>query len=647
MSFLVSRLREPSIPKEFEFEERLVQRVVGYISKADEGEDARRMHDRRGGKLYYGQHWDRPMPSDRAAISANLGMTLVEQKIAIMTKQDPIPVVEPDDVGDVRSAELMGMVVRRAWLADGMRLKLRRLLRQGEATRTAALKVLWDPSLKGGAGDITTDNVPGWRLLVDNTVSDTKQQQFAGDRATMTRSRCMLMYPKAAEKIATMRDFQTNRQGPLRQTTSPLPTPWKAPGLPPPGASVVNGKPVITSFAGEIGGGGRTDADMIDVVELYHRDFTLVKDMRPVRDELGRVKQQIVNDEETGLPKFEEAEPDQQYVEGVGFVDIPNFELVMEDEMEEALVRKYPFYRRTTVAMQGVTGGSSTAVLLEDRAWDGPLPYCYYTGGEPLDGILGRGPLLQCEHLQALVNVSLSTTIDNYRMGSLNAWLAGNQSGLAATQIIPGVGQVIPVNDVSAVKPLESPNIDQAIFGLLDKAVTYMERIIGATGVMQGESVGRADSAGTYDTLAEIGGARLVEATQRMESTLEDWAAIVGWYAQQYYDERHAIAVEDIEGNLTWERASSPLLQGSFSYTIATGSTLAWSDSAKAARDLQEYQNGLIDKVEYYKRRKTPHWKEIMRRVAANPASAGPAGAPPPRTRTSPKKAQTKTPKAR
>ena len=71
-----------------------------YVRNADQGEEARRRHDRLGAKLFYGQHWDRPMPSDRAAITANLCMAILRHKVAIMTKQDPIPVIEPDDVGD-------------------------------------------------------------------------------------------------------------------------------------------------------------------------------------------------------------------------------------------------------------------------------------------------------------------------------------------------------------------------------------------------------------------------------------------------------------------------------------------------------------------------------------------------------------------
>jgi hypothetical protein len=360
-----------------------------------------------------------------------------------------------------------------------------------------------------------------------------------------------------------------------------------------------------------------------------------------VRDPLGAIKQEIETDDE-GAPQFDETEPEHYVDPKTGdVVAIPRFKIRMADVMEERYVRKYPFWRRTTILFPD-------QILLEDIAWDGPLPMAFYSDIEPLDGIWGRGSLLQGEHLQAVLNVGLSTVTDNLRYGSLNAWLAGNQSGIVSQQIIPGIGQVIPVGDVSQIKPVTSPPLDTSFFQLLDRVEHYFERIIGATGVMQGESTGRVDSAAGYDQLAEIGGSRLVMDTQRFESTLAKWAEIVGWFAQNYYTDQHALAVEDATGNVTWERVSSPLLSGAFSYQIATGSTMAWSESAKYGRSLNEYKEGLIDRRRFYEDTKKPGWRELLARItAANPAAAaGPAASPPPRTRTSAKpKAPTNTPK--
>lgn len=629
--------------KQSEWEERLVRRVLTYVRTADQGEEARRRHDRLGSKIMYAQHWERPMPSDRAAITANVAGAMLRHKVAIMTKQDPIPILEPRDVGDQRASQLMAQIIRDLWRTTGMKAKTRRLATLANATRTCAFKVSWDPVMNGGAGGIATDVIPGWSLILDNRVGDTRAMEFCGNRATMNRSRAMLYYPDAAEKIQELVDsMATKKQSTLQSSGAPITTPWKSSYIPSPGASIVNGKPVVTSFAGEIAITAPGTED-VDIMEIYHRDHTLAQKEVPVRDPLGKIKQEISRDDD-GMPQFTEGQPEMHPMPDGSFVALPKFELVMEDVTEMQLVRKYPHWRRTTICCAGGDG-----TILEDRPWDYKLPFALYTDIEPLDGILGRGSLLQTEHLQALVNVGLSTVTDTLRYGALCAWLAGTSSGITSTQIIPGIGQVIPVNDISQMKELEVSPLDPQFFTLLDRAVLFMERIMGATGVMQGESAGRVDSAAGYDTLAEIGGSTLVECTQRLETTLAEWAEICGQFAQEFYDERHAIAVEDNEGNITWERASSPLLQGSFSYTVATGSTMAWSESSKAQRSLAEYQQGLIDRQSYYEDTKKPNWRQILARIAAatGPQGAlGPAASPPPRTRqTAAKSGAPKQPK--
>lgn len=639
-SIAAEKARTTSKDKRAEWEDKLCRRVLGYVRAADVGEETRRRHDRLGGRLFYGLHWDRPMPSDRAAITCNIGMAILRHKVAIMTKQDPIPVIEPDDVGDARSAQLMGKVIRHIWMTGRMREKIRRVVTLANVTRTAALKVRWDAVLKGGAGDIATEVVEGWNLLIDNQVGDPEQMEFCGHRATMNRSRAMLAYPKAAKAIADLVESQSmKKQGPNQRQGSPVPTPWKTSYLPPPSAAIVNGKPVVTAFAGELisVNEGMTD---VDIVEMYHRDHGLIEKMVPVRDGFGRIKQQVVRDPETGVPQFDEGPPEMHTHSTGAVIPIPTFKLRMEDQQEPQLVRKYPHWRRTTVAMC-----SGEGIMLEDRPWDGPLPFAFYTDIEPLNGIIGRGSLLQTEQLQALVNVVLSTATDVYRFGALCAWLAGTTSGLTTTQMIPSIGQVIPVNDVAQLKPVDTPAIDPQTFQMLEFAITMMERVLGTTGIMQGEAAGRVDSASGYDTLAEIAGSTVTECTQRLETTMAKWAEIAGWFAQNFYNEKHAIAVEDNEGNITWERASSPLLAGSFSYTIATGSTSAWTESAKYERAFREFQAQVIDRQAFYEDTKKPNWRQIMDRIkaiAGPQAALGPAGGPPPRTRSSVKQPKVK-----
>lgn len=613
------------------WEDALIRKVQGYTAMADLGESARRRSDRIGARLLYGQHWGVSMPNDRAAITANIAMSLIMHKMSIMTKQEPVPVVEPDDVGDAESARIMRQLLMKLWDADRMQFKLRRGLLLANTTRTCAGYVLWDPTLRGGNGDITTDVIPGWRMIIDNRANEPERMQYCGHRAEMTRARAMRLYPEAAtdiEEASAPGGGGKRTMAGTSASSNPTGTPWATASAPNPGATTINGQPVITAFAGDVGFGVPSN-DQVEIIEMYHRDLSMYKTTEKVRDHIGSVKRKIKRGED-GMPLFEQLPDEMQFMPELGkHIPMPSFKLSMEEVEEEVRKPKYPHWRRTTYLSPG-------AVMLDDIPWDGPLPYIFFNDTIALDGMITRGSMLQIHHLQGLLNVGLSVMTDNLRMGSIKAWLAGSQSGLATQQLIPGVGQVIPVNDPNQIRALDTPGLDQNWFQMISQTINLMERIVGAEGIMQGEAQGRVDSSSAYDTLAEIGSSRIVEATQRMESALADWARICGWFAQKYYTQKHSIAVEDDEGNVTWERAFGPLLAGTFSFNVETGSTLAFSESAIRARLLQEYQLGLIDRQEYYIRTNTPNWRQMMRRLATtNPVLSGPAASPPPRTRSS------------
>ena len=177
-----------------DFQTALVRKVTRMIALSDREEEARRRSDRIGGNLYVGRHWGVYTNKNRAAITANVTKALLDHSISIMSKQLPVPVVEPDDAGDVYASTLMRAILQRQWHEDDMILKSRQALRLAKATRTCAGKTMWDIEKKNGNGDATTDIIPGWRLILDPRSRYPERMEFLGDRATMSRSRAMLLY---------------------------------------------------------------------------------------------------------------------------------------------------------------------------------------------------------------------------------------------------------------------------------------------------------------------------------------------------------------------------------------------------------------------------------------------------------------------
>jgi hypothetical protein len=600
--------RNPPQDKKAEFEQALGRKIIRMIGLSDMEEEQRRRSDRIGGNLYYGRHWNAFMPKNRAAITANVTKALIDHKIAIMTKQLPVPVVEPDDVGDVQGAVLMRSVLQRQWLEDDMILKARQALRLVNSTRTCAGKTMWDPEKKGGVGDVTTDVIPGWRMILDPRTRFPERMEFIGDRATMSRSRAMLLYPTATKDLTNAGE-QTNKLFAGGATTeSPVKSMFGSAGgvqyAEGTGATMVNGKPVITAFTGISPRGGANPEHEVTIAEVYFRDRTRYKKSVPKKDALGEPITKIKRDED-GAPMFERTD------EMDPVLGEPGFKLVKEEVMEERLVPKYPMWRRTTMLFPDMA-------VLDDRAWDAPQPYSLLLDNEPLEGPWAKGCGLDLEDIQAALNVSLSTMMDNLRFGSYRAFKATNSANIEKNNLVLSPGDILRVgNDIGNLAPLEFPQISEAWFNWVNQLISLMERIIGASGIMQGtaEQAPRTDSAAGFDSLAEIGGSRIVECTQRFEHWISDIYRKVGWYAQRYYTEAHAIKVEDTEGELTWERASSPQLAGTFSYKVQIGSTLAWNASSKRKRILEDMQQGLRDRISAWQELEIPMWQNIKTRM--------------------------------
>lgn len=607
---------------------RLIRRVLGYIAQSDKHEEQRRKTDRVGGNLFYGRHWNVQVASQRAAITVNIAKALIDHKIAIMTKQKPIPVVEAEDVGDAESAKLLRSVIMQWWDRDQMQAKIERAEYLANTTRSSALKAVWDTTLNDGVGDITYDVLPGWKLIVDNRADDPERMQYAGDRAVMPRTRAMLLYPAAAEKIESQPSVA--QQGPSASGAgqgSPIRDQWQKSSIAFPTTAIVNGAPTLLSYSGDVPS-QNTNEGMVQICEVYIRDFAMEKIERIKRDREGNAELEPTLGED-GLPRFDLVGADQHTSpEGIGFT-VPQFELQLQPVIEKRLVRKYPFWRRITLMLPD-------ARKIEDIAWDYPLPYAYCHDGDVLDGFWRRGSILELESLQGALNVSISTMLDNLRFSAYRAYIAYTGSMIERNNMNIAPGEILRAGEKGTLEPLPVQEVSQSWFQWVNFVISLMERVIGVTGIMQGQAAGRVDSAQGYDMLAEIGGSTIVKATQRMERTISDATRIAGAFMQKhYYDGKRAVQIEDLGGEAHYERIQPGSLFGTFSYKVLTGSSLAWSETAVRARVFEELQAGLRDKISAWKALHIDDWRAIYARLSDPSISPTVQVAPPPRTRKS------------
>jgi hypothetical protein len=615
--------------------------VENYIRISDQGEDARRKSDRIGANMFAGRHWDVTVSRDRAALTINYSKRLILQLISLQTKNDPVWVIAPHDAGDRGSSRAMQQILPRIWHNQGMKRKVRRAMRLGETTRTCAAKTMWDDSLNGGVGDVATDIIPGWRLILDPRAEDPEDMRFIGDRALMSRADAMLLYPEAADIIAQAGMPVAASALGGGSADSPIKNQFRqdsgggsgnvAWGT---GGAVVNGVPVVTAFTGRTPV-GYADEYAVHIVELYHRDYTMDWDTVPVTDHHGNTKKKMLR-EDDGSPKFTQ---DGEWDDILGE---PGFKLSFEEETERKLVRVYPHWRRTTMLYP-------ERRVIEDIAWDHPQPYELYQAQEWLEGPWSKGTIHDLLDDQLVLNVSTSIMQDNLRFGSYRVFKRTSDMPATRNSLLFQAGQVIDVGrQINNLEPLTFPELSAAWFQWRQEIKKDMREIAGVDGIMSGSMADvapRADSTKMTDSLAELGGSGIVEKTENMEWFIIGIGRRVGYWVQQKYTEAHAVAVEDMNGELGWERCSHEQLMGSFNYDIVIGSTTAWSGSGTRTRILEEMQLGLRDKVSAWKALDSTayavsDWRDVLKR---NPQAN--AIAPPARTRAAaPKPATPKKP---
>jgi hypothetical protein len=619
---------------EAQFWEELGRTVDKYVRISDQGEDARRKSDRIGSNLFAGRHWDVRVNPDRAALTIPYSKRLINQLISLQTKNEPIWIVAPNDAGDKDSSRAMMQLMQRYWHTHRMKRKVRRAMRLGETTRTCAAKTVWDDTLLAGIGDVATDIIPGWRLILDPRAQDPEDMRFIGDRALMSRADAMLLYPEAADiireagiPVAASALGGGSADSPIknqfRQESGGGASTNVAWGT---GGAVVNGVPVVTAFTGRTPV-GYADEWAVQIIELYHRDLTIDWITQTVTDAQGNAKKKLLR-EENGDPKFTQ---DGEWDDDLGE---PGFKLNFEEETERVQARIYPQWRRTTSIYEG-----GKRRVIEDIAWDHPQPYELYQAQEWLEGPWSKGTIHDLLDNQLILNVSTSIMQDNLRFGSYRVFKRTSRMPATRNSLLFQAGQVIDVGDnISNLESLQFPDMNASWFTWRQEIKKDMREIAGVDGIMSGSMADvapRADNSKMTDSLAELGGSGIVEKTENMEWFIIGIGERTGYWMQQKYDERHAVALEDETGQMGFDRCSHEELMGSFDYDIVVGSTTAWSGSGVRSRILEEKQLGLRDNVSVWKALDSTayaisDWRDILKR---NPQAN--AVAPPPRTRAS------------
>lgn len=553
-----------------------------FYERWKKNEPTRCAQDMRGAKFAASKMWS-GAGKVKLPITSNTGKALLERRIAMTTRNLPIPEVKSLD-GDDEAERVLSGSLRTIWRERRMQELLKRGERLTAVTRPIGWYVSWDSDLNGGIGDVHTRIIPAHRLIVDDRQFAVDDMKYAGFVEPLTRSDLVKLYPDKANVIENAGVSGSSESGIISgKNVDPLDV-WndslrggntggnqlqtQGPGSP--------FKPVRDTAAKGMAGMARQSDPLAEKIEtkfLWYRDDNVTKREvpkmvkgRPVikheRDESGNIKLRKTGNETIDTPW--------------GPVNQPIYEATTHMETELEIVKVYPYWRHSCWISDG-----GTDVLLWDVSWDGPNPIVIQRDMYSIDGFYHTGSAHEIFSLAAERNRFWTLIDEKLRLSLDNTYLAGHMSGLKNNRLTAEPGAVYQVKDVNQIKEFPHAPLDAGYFSLLDKNEQEMERLIGLPPVSLGEGSGERTAISTYEQLTESGGVTVLDHAQMIETTISDWCRVAMWFVQHKYTTEHIISVEREDGSEDYQTSFNLLTRGQFRVRVEAGSTFNHSPSAK------------------------------------------------------------------
>jgi len=612
----------------------VLRRLKAYRAAALQGEEDRRIKDRKGMKLARGQMWDDGIVAGRLPITANKAVALIDRLVSSITKNAPSPEIHAVNSDDDDAAALLQGALVTNWRTDDMQYKVKVGQRKAAFTRPILHYVFWDAQARDGLGDFSDRIIPAWRCVIDDRFMRVRDMEFVGFTETMTRAKLTMLFPDKAEAIEEAGQSRGENR---------LPTPGG--GADPERLSGTQGAPTVDRLVADSPMGpfvGKTTlrigqarkgrprdplTEEVDVEFLWWDDPSTITTQRPRKNALGQTVMKLVRHEDSDEIVMDHAGHDVVDTP-LGPLFVPQVKPRLEPVMEPHVEKKYP-KRRHTARIIG------DDVCLWDVKWDGPTPLYTQRDTYALVGYWSEGKALRVASLGIARNLLLTIIMERLKLSMGGTYFASMRSGLKRNKLTPESGVVWQVNDVNEIKPVPVNPIDAAYFNLLNVFEAEMEGLLGLAPVMQGQAAGRADSPATYDKLIEAGGVQIVDDAQLVEMAVQDWARIAMWYVQTRYTHEHYVEVDQEDGTVDYRVCSALATKGDYSVRVETGSMVAYSESVRFERAKEAAALGFYALPRLGREAHIPHWRRALeerRNILADPGKAyllGPSGATP------------------
>lgn len=547
------------------------------------------LHDKwlRHYRLSRNQPWTSKAPAGVPLASANLLHTHRQRTVNTLT--DNSPNFNVKRIGTEADDEIYRTIERASeywWQEQEQQAVFEKSVLNGETYGVCIEKVVFDPDLEFGLGEVRTDVVdPFYFGVYPVRCADVQQAEAVAHFEPMSLREARRRWPEHAARIQADYDLLNELGDDRRDNINPAPS---------------GPKGFLSSLLGDgFGGAYNVKKDEVMVCELWVKDYTMEKVTESVElvttDDSGRPVQSFV-EVENEQPKYP------GYIRcvtvcGGGKVVLSdrgnpsiNPALTMEEAAKTYLYDKFPF-----VMVPSITDTSTP--------W-------------------GMSDFEQLEVLQREVNKSLSQLIYHKDKAARPKIINPKNSGIPNSHFNNRLGILNPNSAEAAqfIKYIDFPNNTQDIQGVFELVKGLFFTVSGAFD-MDDAKQADGDSRLSYRSLSTI----LERAATMMRGKIRNYYRLIRErgrmfvsHMQNWYAEERWISFQE-NGQEYSAPVTGQMLRIPARLTVVNGSTLPVSKVAQREEAIALYEKGAVDRRELLERLEWPNRVQINERMDLGP----------------------------
>lgn len=581
-----------------------------------------RNHELGRGKHF--KHRD-PTKSKYPLVPVNLFHVVLATTRANLTDNKPKFDITPHSDMAKNKAPIMHRAATQWWKRTNQQGLLSLTVGNSEKYGTTVEKMLFDPSLEAGLGEIDTAIIDPFRFYPWPNIQDIQRMPRMFEIDVMQVEDILRQWPETSEKVTaehtwadiTGKDREDVRAGSVSQTrhSDNLPTNY----------STGSGKDIRVE-----------GIKQALVIECWCKDYT----MEPVFEDMpvlmkDEFENEVLDEDRQPIPMIDD-----------------NLQPVTE-QVQVGEKPKYPGFIRMIhitndgkVVLDDMPNPSINPQMPDEAARQTYLydkyPYLKSDSNTDETNFWGYSIFEQLEILVLEINKKVSQIAAFIDRTVRPTLIIPKIAGIEKHEVTNLPGQAwFPQNHIAAqfIRYLSIPNLPSDFYKYLELLLKLVDIISGIHDVTQGRKPAGVTAATAIMALQESAQTIFRDKIRNLDTLIEERGRMWVSLAQNWYTESRMVTMsgKDMmgpEGEFASFRGQDLPPSGEFTFAVVTGSTMPKSIYAQREQAIQLYQAGAVDQREILEIFDWPNREEVIQRMSQGPLGQllerlEQAGAPP------------------